>query len=115
MSDESIKALTTSDSSLAPVLNYIGNKVRVKFVGSCLRQNKITYAHEIIVNIHIVYEINLWNYRYNDDPTLENCLFGAVKLVKTADVDKYKYSGYGIEFDIKGTFGFPAIGFGEMS
>ena len=35
------------------------------------------------------------------DPTLQNCLFGAVKLTK---IDKYKYSGYGIGFDSKGRF-----------
>ena len=29
-------------------------------------------------------------------------------LVLNADIDKYKYSGYGIGFDMKGTFGFPA-------
>ena len=28
-----------------------------------------------------------------------NCLFGAVSLTKNADIDKYKYSGYGIGFD----------------
>ena len=27
------------------------------------------------------------------------CLFGAVKVVKNADIDKYKYSGYGTGFD----------------
>ena len=32
-------------------------------------------------------------------PTLVNCLFGAVSLTKNADIDKYKYSGYGIGFD----------------
>ena len=26
--------------------------------------------------------------------TLQNCLFGSVKLIKNADPDKYKYSGY---------------------
>ena len=31
------------------------------------------------------------------DFTLENCLFGAVKLTKNADIDKYEYSGYGID------------------
>ena len=30
---------------------------------------------------------------------LVNCLFGAVSLTKNADIDKYKYSGYGIGFD----------------
>ena len=28
-----------------------------------------------------------------------NSLFGAIKLTKNADFDKYKYSGYGIGFD----------------
>ena len=50
-------------------------------------------------------------YIYSNDPTIGNSLFGAVKLVKQADIDKYKYSGDGIGFDMKGTFGFPAIGF----
>ena len=53
----------------------------------------------------------MWNYAYRDDPTLGNSLLGAAKLVKNADIDKYMYSGYGIGFDMKGTFGFPAIGF----
>ena len=111
MSDESIKAPATPDNSLAPGLNYVGNKVKVKFVGCCLKQDKITYTRGKIVNIYIADEINLWNYAYNDDPTLGNSLFGAAKLVKKADIDKYKYNGYDIRFDMKGTFGFPAIGF----
>ena len=31
-------------------------------------------------------------------------MFGAVKLTKHVDVDQYKYSGYGIEFDRKEFF-----------
>ena len=31
-------------------------------------------------------------------------MFGAVKLGKNADIDKYKYSGYGIGFDRRRTF-----------
>ena len=76
MFDEVIKPPTTSDNSLAPALSYVGNKIRVKFVGSCLEQEKITYTDETIVSIYIVYELNsTLNYF---DPTLENCLFGAV-------------------------------------
>ena len=44
------------------------------------------------------HEINK-NDNTSSDPTLENCLFGAVSFTKNADIDKYKYSGYGIEFD----------------
>ena len=46
---------------------------------------------------------------YNFNPTFENCLFGAVKLTKNADIDKYKYSGYGIGFDSRGTFYFLVV------
>ena len=49
----------------------------------------------------------------NNDPTLKNCLFDAVTLTKNADVDKYKYSGYGIGFDRRSSFSFPGGGFGQ--
>ena len=35
-------------------------------------------------------------------------MFGAVKLTKNADIDKYKYSGYGIGFYSRGSFLFPS-------
>ena len=38
---------------------------------------------------------------------MKNCLFGAVTLTKNADIDKYRYSGYGIGFDRRGSFSFP--------
>ena len=47
------------------------------------------------------------------DPTLKNCLFGAVTLTKNADIDKYRYSGYGIGFYRKTAFSFPSGGFGQ--
>ena len=50
---------------------------------------------------------------YNNDSTLKNCLFGAVTLTKNTDIDKYKYSGYGIVFDRRSSFSFPSEGFGE--
>ena len=52
---------------------------------------------------YIVYKIEK-SVNISSYPTLENCLFGAVKLTKHVDVDQYKYSGYGIRFDRKGFF-----------
>ena len=40
-------------------------------------------------------------------------MFGGVKLTKNADIDKYRYSCYGVRFDRKGSFLFPGSGFGE--
>ena len=54
--------------------------------------------------MYIVYEINLWDCGYDHHPKLENSLFGAVKLATNADVDKYKYTGYGIRFNRRETF-----------
>ena len=53
----------------------------------------------------------MWNYIDSSDPTLRNNFFGAVKLVQNPDIDKYKYSAYGLGLHMHGTFGFRAIGF----
>ena len=103
MSDEGIKSPSAPNSIIDPSLDYWSDKIRVKFNGSCLKQDKITYAHKTIVNIYIVYEINK-NYNIDRYPTLENCLFGAVSLTKHPDLDEYKYFGYAIEFDRKEKF-----------
>ena len=110
LSAESIKPPTTSDNSLTPELNYYGTKTRVKFTGSCLKQPKISYTHGKVVNIYIVYELN--KIYTKTTPTLVNCLFGAVSLTKNADIDKYKYSGYGIGFDRVNFYSF-GNGFGR--
>ena len=65
------------------------------FNGSCLKQDKITFNHGKIVKIYIVSDFKS-TLNYNRDNTVENFLFGAVKLAKNADIDKYTYSGYGI-------------------
>ena len=87
LSAESIKTPATSDNSLTPALSYYGTKTRVKFTGSCLKQSKISYTHGKVVNIYIVYELGASSSHIND-PTLKNCLFGAVTLNKNADIDK---------------------------
>ena len=65
----------------------------------------MTYTHEKIVNISIVYEISK-NYNISSYPTLKNCLSGAVSLTKIVDFGKYKYSGYGIGSDRHGFFSY---------
>ena len=112
ISNESIEPPTTSNNSLTPELNYYGTKTRVKFIESCLRQSKISYTHGKVVNIYIVYELGASS-SHDSDPTLKNCLFGAVTLTKNADIEKYKYFGYGIGFDRRSSFSFTGGGFGQ--
>ena len=87
---------------LALEISYVGNKTTVKLNGSYLT-HKIIFYHKKIVNIYIVYELILHN-SDNNYPTLENGLFGAVKLARGTDIDNYKYFGYGIGFGRKGFF-----------
>ena len=98
LSNESLEVVSTSNNTLNQLINYYGDKVRLKFTGSILQQKINTYNHKKVVNLYVVYEIT--NSHGTDNyPTLTNALFGAVKLTKNADIDKYKYSRYGIGFD----------------
>ena len=112
ISNEIIKPPTPSNNSLTPELNYYGTKTTVKFIRSCLKQSKISYTHGKVVNIYIVYELAASS-SHDSDTTIKNCLFGAVTLTKNSDIEKYKYSGYGIEFDRRSSFSFTGGGFGQ--
>ena len=91
LSAETVKPPATSVNGLTPLIDYLGNKIRIKFNGSCLKQSKLQYTHGTIVNIYIVYELGTLGSNDNDS-TLKKCLFGAVTLTKNADIDKYGYS-----------------------
>ena len=112
LSAETIKPPATSDNSLTPALSYYDTKTRVNFTGSFLKHPKPSYTHSAIVNIYILYELGASS-PHRDDPRLKNCLFAAVRLTENVDIDKYGYSGYGIEFDRKSSFSFPNGGFGQ--
>ena len=43
-----------------------------------------------MVSIYIAYEINLWAFNVDKDFELANCLVGAAKFIKNADLDKHK-------------------------
>ena len=88
-----------------------GDKLYLEFKGSCLKLDKSkfslieTKSVVSVVRMYIDYEITKYN-AVSNYPTLEKCLFGAIKLTKNPDIDKCKYSGYGIGFDRKGKFSF---------
>ena len=104
--DAKIKSIKTNNYLLSQQINiYDMGKIRIKFNGSFLNRFPPTMPHRNVVNIYIVYEITS-DYKDINYPTLENCLFGSVKLTKNADIDKYGYSGYGIGFDRETSFSF---------
>ena len=112
LSDEVFKP-PIKNNSLAPKLEYINERMFAKFDGSCLiKRGEFTFNKKA-VNIYIVYHLdtNLNNF----DPTLENCLFGAIKTSKSSDMSECNCSGYGIGGTFlhpTGSFGINAIIFG---
>ena len=112
LSNESIKPTTITNNSLTPELNYYGTKTKIKFTGSCLKQSNHIFTHKKVVNIYIVYELAASS-SHTSDPTIKNCLFGAVTLTKNVEIEKYKYSDYGIGIDRRSSFSFPSGGFGQ--
>ena len=112
ISNESIKPPATSNNSFNPRLSYNDTKIKVQFTGRCLKQAKFTFAHKKLVNVYNVYELGASSFD-SSDPTIKNCLFGAVTLANVADIEKYKYSGYGTGFDRRSSFSFPSGGFGQ--
>ena len=112
LSNESIRPPTASDNSLNPELNFYGTKTRVKFTKSCLKQSSHILTHKHIANIYIVYELAASS-SYDSDPTIKNCLFGAVTLTKNTDIEKYKHLGYGVCFDRRSSFLFTGGGSGQ--
>ena len=71
LSDEVIKPPTTSDNSITPTISYYhAFNIRVKFTGSCLKQDKITFNQRKVVTIYIVYELESSSSNDND-PTIK--------------------------------------------
>ena len=109
LSNESLEVASTSDNTLTPSLNYYGDKARLRFTRSVLQQKTTTYNNKKVVNLYVVYKITNFH-GTNNYPRLANALFGAVKLTKNADIDKYKYFGYEIGFDVHGFYSHPSGG-----
>ena len=85
MSTEIIKP---PDNTITSTVKHTGKIVYVKYNGSCIKQDKITFNHEKIVNIYTVYDLksNLNNF----DPTLGNCLFPAMKFRSLEAKENYQ-------------------------
>ena len=67
-----------------------------KFFGNYVKENKVMYPVKSVKNIYIVYKLDTIKSTRNTDFTIQNALFGAIKITKgPSDSDHNKYSGYG--------------------
>ena len=102
--DSDMDAVSIATTSLPPLID--NGRMSVRLEGAYLKQMRLLRPNnDNIVNIYIVYLIDPISNSRNTDYTVQNALFGGVKITKNAtDVSKHKYEGYGICFDEGGTF-----------
>ena len=99
---------STSNESLSSKLVWYIFIIKLKFKGSCLKQeDQAAFTAKNVVNVFIVYGLDSWPRDLNTDFTLRGSLFGGIKLTKKADPDKHSYSGFGIGFDTREQYSLP--------
>ena len=102
--DSDMDAVSVATTSLPPLID--NGQMSVRLEGAYFKQMRLLRPNnDNIVNIYIVYLIGPISNSRNPDYTVQNALFGGVKITKNAtDTSKHKYEGYGICFDEGGTF-----------
>ena len=65
--------------------------------GDYLHQDIIAIPNNVI-NIYCIYELDPIDFSRNNEFAIQNALFGAIEITKSANTSKYKYKGYGICF-----------------
>ena len=99
-----MNAVSVATTSLPPLID--NGRMSVRLEGAYFKQMRLLRPNnDNIVNIYILYLIDPISNSRNTDYTVQNALFGGVKITKNAtDTSKHKYEGYGICFDEGGTF-----------
>ena len=76
----------------------IDKEVYVFLQGNYFQQNSniiIPNNNKNVVNIYVVYKLDPISSTRNTDYTIQNALFGALKITKNTDYSKNNYTGYG--------------------
>ena len=99
-----MSAISTLASALPSFVN--NGLMSVKFNGSYFKHRQLVRPNNNnVINVYCVYALDTISYTRNTDYTVQNALFGGVKITKSAtDTLKHKYEAYGICFDEGGTF-----------
>ena len=102
--DSDMDAVSVATTSLPPLID--NGRMSVRLERAYFKQMRLLRPNnDNIVNIYIVYLIDPISNSRNTDYTVQNALFGGVKITKNAtDTSKHKYEGYGICFDEGGMF-----------
>ena len=106
---------SSSSNDMIAVKNASGKSPRLGLVddyyvnlsGNHFQQNKTNVSNiynNNSTNIYCVYKLDSISSSRDSTFTVQNALFGSMRITKNADTSKYEYKGYGICFDEGGTF-----------
>ena len=89
--DSDMDTVSVATTSLPPLIN--NGRMSIRLEGAYFKQTRLLRPNnDNIVNIYIVYLIDLISNSRNTDYTVQNALFGRVKITKNAtDTSKHKY------------------------
>ena len=98
--DSSMKGIEETTTKLPELKN--NGRMHVYFQGNHFQQNNVIIPNNI--NMYVVYKLNPISSTRNTDYTIQNALFGAMKITKNTDSSKNNYTGYGLCFHEGGEF-----------
>ena len=109
-SENKVENIAKSDTNFSPTFVDHQKLSDINFNGHYLINNNLSIPKKVI-NLHISQIIiflhtSPWLKNLNIDFILNNYLLGSVELTKNADLDKYKYLGWGKGFDSCSEFSF---------
>ena len=104
-SRSNMNALAKSKNELPNLKN--DGRMHVHLSGNHFQQNKVIIPNNNnVINIYCVYQLDPIASTRDTSYTIQNSLFGAMKITKNAtDYDKNNCKGYGICFDERSQFG----------
>ena len=102
--DSDMDAVSVATTDLPSLID--NGQMSVRLEGAYFKQTKLIRPNnDNIINIYIAYLIDPISSFRSTYYTVQNALFGGVKIIKNAtDTSKHKYEGYGICFDEGGKF-----------
>ena len=102
--DSSMKGIEDTKTKLPELKN--DGRMHVYVQGNHFQQNNVIIPNNNnVINIYVVYKLDPISSTRNTYYTIQNALFGAMKITKNTDSSKNTYTGYGLCFDEGGEFG----------
>ena len=102
--DSSMKGVEDTKTNLPELKN--DRRMHVYLQGNHFQQNDVIIPNNNnVINIYVVYKLDPTSLTRNTDYTIQNALFGAMKITKNTDFSKNNYTGYGLCCDEGSEFG----------